>query len=201
MKYLSLLVFPALMICQAGSAFASQPDSLPAGRSVLIAEAQSGPASSVRFSHVAIALPAGVSLESGMKWYKETMGFVKAWDIKEQDMNDRAASDLPRRLFGEGFKKVRYVKLVTPDNAMALELFELSGLKSGDSGTGPARRGYVHMCVAADDPDALAAKIVKAGGKEIWRSGPDSAMKAYFCSDPWGNMIEIFITPPAKERR
>jgi len=199
--FVALLLFIVFVAGQASGAFANQAGRVSDGQSDLLAEAQSSPSSPVRFNHIAIALPTGVALESGMKWYQETMGFVKAWDIKEQDMKDRAASDLPRRLFGEGFRKVRYVKMVSPDSAMAIELFELVGLTSEGLGTGPARKGYVHMCVTAENPDELAARIVKAGGREIWRSGPGSAMKAYFCSDPWGNVIEIFLTPPAPERQ
>ncbi len=156
---------------------------------------QSGKSSAVQFGHMAIAVPSGVKLESAMKWYQDTMGFKKAWDVKEADMKDMAASDLPRRLFGEGFQKVRYVKMIAWNNGMAIELFEFVNAVPPSEKTDKVREGYIHMCISVDKPEELAERIVKAGGKEIWRSAPDKEQKAFFCSDPYGNVIEIFSTP------
>ncbi|MGV8122772.1 MAG: VOC family protein [Candidatus Xenobiia bacterium LiM19] len=181
-SFLFLSAAPGL--CQSLYADTSQPVARPA----------------VQFGHIAIAIPSGVKLESAMKWYQQVMGFEKAWEIKEADMKDRAASDLPRRLFGDGFQKVRYVKMIAGENGMAIELFEFVNAVPPSGKADYVRNGYIHMCVAVDKPEALAEAIVKAGGKEIWRSAPDNKQKAFFCSDPWGNVIEIFSAPGGAER-
>ena len=114
--------------------------------------------------------------------------------------SSRTSSDLPRRLFGDGFQKVRYVKMIAGDSGMAIEPFEFVNAVPPSDKAYHVRNGYIHMCVAVDKPEALAEAIVKAGGKEIWRSAPDKEPKAFFCSDPWGNVIEIFSTPKGAER-
>ena len=54
------------------------------------------------------------------------------------------------------------------------------------------KAGYSYMCITDSDPDALALKIVAAGGKRLSSAPP--SIQEVSCShvtDPWGNVLEI----------
>lgn len=149
-------------------------------------------AADIKLCHAAIVLPYNVKLESAMKWYGEALRLKKAWDIKEADMNNESASVLPRRLFGDGYRKVRYVQMISENKALAIELFELENSEPDPVRKATIRRGYVHIAVTVKDPALLSESIVRTGGEEIWRTPPEHKKKIIFLKDPYGNIIELF---------
>ena len=63
-----------------------------------------------------------------------------------------------------------------------------------DEAFAPARKAHPAFSVAPDGLDTLAARLVAAGISVTWdESLPDS--RRFFCTDPWGNRIELRATP------
>lgn len=55
------------------------------------------------------------------------------------------------------------------------------------------RGGFFHVCVTDADPDALAEKVVAAGGTRIGETVDPTGLgvKCLYVADPWGNVVEI----------
>ena len=54
------------------------------------------------------------------------------------------------------------------------------------------RGGFFHICITDSNPDALAEKVVAAGGKQIGVTvNPVPTVTCLYTADPWGNVIEI----------
>lgn len=113
-------------------------------------------------------------------------------------MNDRKTTpDTPLfRIYGESLRRVKIAFLVS-GNGVGIEFFEFIDPVMSQKATFDYTRGGVfHIALTDPDPDALAAKVLAAGGKQI---GPfvepfgslDETDRAVYLMDPWGNTIEL----------
>jgi catechol 2,3-dioxygenase-like lactoylglutathione lyase family enzyme len=52
------------------------------------------------------------------------------------------------------------------------------------------RGGFFHIAITVADPEAIAAKVEKAGGKRIGETVSMYGETALYVRDPWGNVVE-----------
>ncbi|KAF7547354.1 hypothetical protein G7Z17_g7786 [Cylindrodendrum hubeiense] len=116
------------------------------------------------FNHVAVSV---CNIESVVKWYSDILGFrllSKIHHIKRSEKPDDA-------IFGIYPASLNEVKLawMTTGNGVGFEVFEFIDPKAEPEPKSFEfhKAGFFHICVTDPDPDALAAKIVEAGGRRI----------------------------------
>lgn len=140
-------------------------------------------------NHVGISVP---DCEAAEAWYKKLFGFQSIGPIshtKRSVKPEHCAFDIfPASL--QEFK----MAFLTAGNGVGFEIFEF--IEPRTYVPKPEfeynRGGVFHICVTDADPDALAARVVEAGGKRIGvLSHPNSETTMVYVADPWGNAIEI----------
>jgi predicted enzyme related to lactoylglutathione lyase len=55
--------------------------------------------------------------------------------------------------------------------------------------------GVIHIAVTERDIEDFVKKVTQTGGRQlskIWELNPNRHYKLVFCSDPFGNIIEIY---------
>ena len=55
--------------------------------------------------------------------------------------------------------------------------------------------GVIHIAVTERNIEGLVKKVTETGGRQltkIWELNPNKPYKLVFCSDPFGNIIEIY---------
>jgi len=101
-----------------------------------------------------------------------------------------------KNIFGSKFKKLRIVWMSSANN-IGVEIFQfiqpkqLIEKKQFEYWSG----GVIHIAVTERDIEDLLSKVTKTGGKQIsklWELDPKKHHKLVFCSDPFGNIIEIY---------
>jgi catechol 2,3-dioxygenase-like lactoylglutathione lyase family enzyme len=149
--------------------------------------------SSTSINHIAISVP---DLEKGLKWYQEVMGFTIVRGPIELTSDDIHVGKALKNIFGPKFKKLRIVWMSSANN-IGVEIFQfiqpkqLVEKKQIEYWTG----GVIHIAVTERNIEDLLSKVIKAGGKQIskiWELDPKKHHKLVFCSDPFGNIIEIY---------
>jgi catechol 2,3-dioxygenase-like lactoylglutathione lyase family enzyme len=148
---------------------------------------------SIPINHIAISVP---DLERGIKWYQEVMGFTIVRGPTELTSDDIQVGKALTNIFGSQFKSLRIVWMTSANN-VGVELFQfiqpeqLSRKKQVEYWDG----GVMHIAITERNIEDLLSKVTKYGGKQIsniWELDPTKHHKLVFCSDPFGNMIEIY---------
>jgi catechol 2,3-dioxygenase-like lactoylglutathione lyase family enzyme len=148
---------------------------------------------SVSINHIAISVP---DLEKGLKWYQEVMGFTIVRGPVELTSDDIRVGIALKNIFGSKFKKLRIVWMSSANN-IGFEIFQFIQPKQFikrkqiEYWSG----GVIHMAVTERNLEYLLAKVTKTGGKQIskiWELDPKKHHKLVFCTDPFGNVIEIY---------
>lgn len=83
---------------------------------------------------------------------------------------------------------------MTTGNGIGFEIFEFQVPKTyvPETAFEYHRGGFFHVCVTDSNPDSLASKIEKAGGKRIGTTvHPVKDVICLYAADPWGNVVEI----------
>lgn len=148
---------------------------------------------SISINHIAISVP---NLEKGIDWYQEVMGFTIVRGPAELTSNDIYIGKALKNIFGSPFKRLRIAWMSSANN-VGIELFQfiqpeqLAQKKQVEYWEG----GIIHIAVTERNIEELLSKVIKSGGKQIsdiWELDPVKHHKLVFCSDPFGNIIEIY---------
>jgi catechol 2,3-dioxygenase-like lactoylglutathione lyase family enzyme len=139
---------------------------------------------------VAVSVP---DVEAVVSWYTENMGFRLLGKIA----HIKRSSDPNGAIFGIYGTELNEVKLayMSTGNGVGFEVFEFVDPKpvKAERVFQYERAGFFHVCITDPDPDALAEKVVNAGGRKIGVTvDPGSiGVKCLYLSDPWGNVVEV----------
>ena len=149
--------------------------------------------SSISINHIAISVP---DVKKGMKWYQEVMGFTIVRGPVELTSDNIQVGKALNNIFGSKFKRLRIVWMSSANN-IGVEIFQfiqpkqLIKKKQIEYWSG----GVIHIAVTERNVEHLLSKVTKTGGKQIsklWELDPKKHHKLVFCSDPFGNIIEIY---------
>ena len=144
-------------------------------------------------NHIAISVS---DLEKGLKWYQEVMGFTIVRGPVELKSDDILVGRALKNIFGPKFKKLKIVWMSSANN-IGVEIFQfiqpkqLVKKKKIEYWSG----GVIHVSVTERNVEDLLSQVTKNGGKQIskiWELDPKKHHKLVFCTDPFGNMIEIY---------
>lgn len=148
---------------------------------------------SVSINHIAISVP---DLEKAINWYQEVMGFTIVRGPAKLTFDDIQVGKALKNIFGSQFKSLRIVWMSSANN-VGIELFQfiqpeqLPRKKQLEYWEG----GVIHIAITERNIEDLLSKVTKSGGKQIsdiWELDPIKHHKLAFCSDPFGNVIEIY---------
>ena len=134
-----------------------------------------------------------------MRWYGEVLGWeLVAGPLDVSTADPRLASQL-REVFNVAEIDFRQAHMMA--GPVALELFEFVSARPRAGRKSPAlRAGYTHICMTQRDVSSLARRIVAAGGRqdtEVQPIFPGHRFRFCYCSDPFGNIVEIASHPHA----
>lgn len=144
-------------------------------------------------NHIAISVP---DLEKGMKWYQEVMGFTVVRGPAELDINDTRVGNVLRNIFGSKFRRLRIVWMSSGNN-IGFEIFQFIEPKQviKNQQIKYWAGGIIHVAITERNIEDLTKRIVETGGRQlsdICELNPKKRHKLVFCSDPFGNIIEIY---------
>lgn len=147
----------------------------------------------VAINHIAISVP---DLEKGIHWYQDVMGFIVIRGPTELTSNDIQVGKALQNIFGPQFKRLRIVWMSSMNN-IGIELFQFMEPEQLTVKTQVEywHGGVIHIAITEKNIESLLAKVTKNGGKQIsniWELDPKKHHKLVFCTDPFGNMIEIY---------
>jgi lactoylglutathione lyase len=134
----------------------------------------------MRFHHVGVSVS---DLERSLAWYGEVLGFKPgyAFEVPQAGLRGRFAVN---------------------EDGVSIELIEKSGARPGallseDGRPNPIVAngvlGYNHFALAVSDLDGTYARIIAAGGREVWdpRPSPEPGVRMAYLADPDGNLVEL----------
>jgi len=144
-------------------------------------------------NHIAISVP---DLEKGMKWYQEVMGFTVVRGPAELNTADKAVGNVLRNIFGSKFKRLKIVWMSSGNN-VGFEIFQFVNPKQETKNQRIKywAGGIIHVAITERNIGELTKKIVETGGRQlsdICELNPEKHHKLVFCTDPFGNIIEIY---------
>jgi catechol 2,3-dioxygenase-like lactoylglutathione lyase family enzyme len=144
-------------------------------------------------NHIAISVP---DLERALKWYQEVMGFTIIRGPTELTADDTQIGNALENIFGSKLKKLRIVWMSSANN-VGFEIFQFIEPKQVTKNRQIEywSGGVIHIAVTERNIEGLVKKVTETGGRQltkIWELNPNKAYKLVFCSDPFGNIIEIY---------
>ena len=124
-----------------------------------------------------------------MGWYL----MMKPTEVIE---DDSPIGEMCTDVFGSNWDKFRIAHLSTGDR-IGVELFEFKGQVNPEDNFEYWKTGAFHFCVQDPNVEALAQKIVDAGGKRRMAKPryyyPSSKpYRMIYMEDPFGNILEIY---------
>lgn len=150
------------------------------------------PATPRALNHIGITVP---DIYAAIDWYTEVFGFTHLMGPRVLRAVSGATHETPS-IFGPRFKKAYQAHLMTA-NGIGLELFQFVDppVETPADNMEYWKRGYWHLCFTDPDIEALAARIVAAGGRQrcpVIAFIPGRPYQLVYCEDPFGNVIELF---------
>jgi catechol 2,3-dioxygenase-like lactoylglutathione lyase family enzyme len=144
-------------------------------------------------NHVGLSVP---DLDKAIDWYQKILGFQVLMGPYEVTVGDSYGSRMLKDFFGPDLKRLRIVHM-SMGNGIGLEVFEFIEPKSRlpKNAFDYTRGGFYHICITEPNIENLVKRILDSGGRQIsqiWEIYRDSGLKATYCQDPFGNVIEIF---------
>lgn len=140
-------------------------------------------------SHVGLSVP---DIDAAVTWYQDTLGFtLLSGPVTVNEASPVA--DTARSIYGQEWKEMRQAHLAAGNN-VGLELFQfvVPAEQPAEEGFFFIRPGFFHLCLVSLDIDALAERIVAAGGsRRTPVLHPSERYSLCYCADPWGNALEI----------
>jgi catechol 2,3-dioxygenase-like lactoylglutathione lyase family enzyme len=149
--------------------------------------------------HLGLTVP---DVDAAAAWYEETFGWTRLMGPVDVTVADPRVAQQIQAVFQAPNVAFRQIHLLMPDG-VALELFEFREPRESE---GCADYDYwsvglFHFCLVAGDIDALAARIVAFGGRQMTPVAPifrDEKYRFCYCADPFGNVIELASHPHAE---
>lgn len=143
-------------------------------------------------THVGLTVP---DLPEAVSWYCDILGFQLLAGPFHSTFSekDSSADTMTKDLLGEDITEMRNAHLLA-DNQIGLELFSFPGAPRVEQ---PPlwQPGFFHLCITAQDVQAMADHIASHGGKQrskVWNTWPGKPYYLVYCEDPFGNIIEIY---------
>jgi catechol 2,3-dioxygenase-like lactoylglutathione lyase family enzyme len=147
---------------------------------------------SLALNHIGLTVP---DVFAAIDWYRDVLGFKHIMGPRVLEATSHATHETPS-IFGPRFRKA-YQAHMLAGNGIGLELFQFidPAVERRDDNFEYWKVGVFHICVTDPDIEALAAKIVTAGGRQrvpVFEFVPGRPYRLVYCEDPWGNVIEVF---------
>ncbi|OAP53726.1 hypothetical protein AYL99_12098 [Fonsecaea erecta] len=145
-------------------------------------------------NHVAISC---TDLEALVAWYQRNLGFQVIGRIRH--FSRETTPEAFTQIFISYPKTMRELKfaILTSGNGVGLEVFQFidPAPVKRDEEFEFARIGFFHICVTDPNPEALLAKVIADGGKQIggWMDYSRYGLlghRGVYMQDPWGNVVE-----------
>lgn len=143
-------------------------------------------------NHIGLAV---ADLDAAIDWYGTVLGFELFAGPFDLTSDNQQFGSLIKEVL-PGVASFRLAHLAT-GSSVGLELFEFIDPSAilNLSADIPPRAGFFHICVTDRDPAALAARIVKHGGRQrtrVWTATSGEPYEFVYVEDPWRNLIEIY---------
>ncbi|KAF2019822.1 dioxygenase superfamily protein [Aaosphaeria arxii CBS 175.79] len=149
-------------------------------------------------NHVAVHVP---DLEAAVDWYTKLFGFQRINSAPITCDRSTSSENSIFRLYGTKLHKVK-IAFLSAGNGVGFELFQFIDppmTERADFEKDYPRGGFFHIAVTDPDPEALLAKVIQEGGKQIGEtqevpdpnSGEGVSQHTLYSQDPWGNVVEI----------
>ena len=159
-------------------------------RRTVILDALKPAAATPQWNHTAF----GVSdLDAAIKWYGDVFGFLPLNKPIIYRQTDAEAWQRAIILFGSDITQVRMVRLRAPGAPM-LQVVELFEVKPSEPRSLHPRSGALHGSLIVGNVEMLADRIVSRGGRILDRA-IFREIHITFCSDPFGNILELASSP------
>lgn len=171
-----------------------------------VLEALSPGFSTPQWNHTAFGVP---HLEEAVTWYQQVFGFtligpfIEVQPGSQGGHRERSEQAVPpvlnanwsmaQALFGPDITHVRIARLrVHPTLLNVLELFEV---KPSEPPAPQRRSGPLHAClVVGEQLESTVERLELRGGRLLQR-GERPGVRIVFCTDPWGNTLELVSKP------
>lgn len=128
------------------------------------------------------------------KWYTSNLGFELIGDKIMHIRRSETPSAPIFAIYSDSLNEVKLAYMPT-GNGMGFEVFQFidpafaPASAAGDSSAGG---GGFHVCVTDKNPDALADRIVAAGGSRVGTTVRlVGGVVCLYVKDPWGNIVEV----------
>lgn len=140
-------------------------------------------------NHIAIAV---TNAQKAAEWYSQCFGFQLIGNVVHQVARAEHPDASTFGIYPESLQELKVACMAT-GNGVGLEIIEFVDPHTwATDDLKHQKAGYSYICITDSDPDALAVKIVAAGGKRL--SPAPLSIQEVSCShvtDPWGNVLEI----------
>ena len=135
-------------------------------------------------------------LDRSLAFWRDAMGMVEVVSQEKQGGYLEA-------IVCEPGAHVRMVQLEFPSGGTRIELFQYLAPKGGAHRSRPADVGFIHVCVACNDIDAMKARLMSAGGVPLGPTveidtGVNAGGRGVYLRDPDGHVVELFTRPNAE---
>lgn len=142
-------------------------------------------------NHVGLTVP---DIFAAIDWYRDVLGFSHIMGPRVLEAASEATHETPS-IFGPRFKKAYQAHMLS-GNGVGLELFQFiePAVERRADNFEYWKVGVFHICVTDPNVDALAKRIVAAGGRQrmpVFEFVPGREYRLVYCEDPWGNVVEV----------
>ena len=143
-------------------------------------------------NHIGLTVP---DIFAAIDWYRDVLGFTHIMGPRVLEANSQATHETPS-IFGPRFRKAYQAHMLS-GNGVGLELFEFVDppVERRADNFEYWKVGVFHICVTDPNIEAMAQRIVAAGGRQrvpVFQFVPGRPYRLVYCDDPWGNVIEVF---------
>ena len=145
------------------------------------------------FSHIGLSVP---DLDKAVKFYTDVLGWYTIMEPSDVHNDDSAIGQMCRDVFGDEWETFRIAHLSTGDK-IGVELFEFPHNEQPENNFEYWKTGIFHFCVQDPNVEALAERMVAAGGKKRMEKPRyyypgEKPYRMIYMEDPFGNIVEVY---------
>lgn len=133
-------------------------------------------------------------IEAATEWYTRVLGFQVIRDRIFHIKRSEDPSSAIFAIYGDTLKEVKLAYMAT-GNGIGFEVFQFMdpSFRANAVDFEYNRGGFFHICVTDPDPEALADKVVREGGRRqgVTVKVADGSVTCAYVKDPWGNVVEV----------